>query len=653
MRQTGVTESPAMAHVLVVDDEMKMLKFLVEALPEFGYETTGCATAGETLEALKLQDFDLLLTDLKLPDTDGIELLRAALRTDPNLVVIVMTGYASLETAVEAMRAGAFDYIAKPFRMDLLLPALSRALEVRRLRLENVQLQEAMTIYDLARALSFPLNDSAILDKAVEAALQQSRADEVSIMLPTRDGQALYVAAVKGDHLERFLGAQAPIDEGVAGWVARNHQAVILYGTGGDSSLWAVSRRKNVCAALSMPMLAAGNFVGVINANIIRKHGHFTPGQLKTMSILVGILAPLLQSSRLFREVSEAEEKYRSIFENALEGIFQTTPDGRYLSANPALARMYGYDSPEELMKVVTDLQAQQYVNPEDRDRLKALYEKQGFVEGFETEVHKRDGDRVWISMNARAAKTQRGQTLYYEGTTEDITSRKEAEAELHAARERLRSLSRSLLQKMEAERYLIARELHDEIGQALTAVKLNLQSLKHQSRDRALVSAFPESISIIDKALEQVRSLSLNLRPSILDDLGLVAALRWLVDHMGRSAKLQIELTYDTLPRLPIEIETACFRIAQESITNVIRHAKAKNIVVGLHADDEALHLSVRDNGIGFDTTWAQTQAVHGGSVGLLGMQERAALVEGSISIDSTPGEGTEIKAHFALRRE
>jgi PAS domain S-box-containing protein len=400
-------------------------------------------------------------------------------------------------------------------------------------------------------------------------------------------------------------------------------------------------------------MLAAGNFVGVVNVNMTREHRLFTPGQLKNMSILASILAPILQSSLLFREVSEAEAKYRSIIENALEGIFQTTPEGKYLSVNPALARMYGYDSPEELMKSVTDLQAQQYVNPEDRDRLKALYEEHGFVEGFETEVYKRDGDRVWISMNARAAKTEQGQPLSYEGTTQDITSRKKAEAELHAARERLQILSRSLLQKMEAERHMIARELHDEIGQALTAVKLNLQSLKRQCRDRAAVSAFPESIGIIDKALEQVRSLSLNLRPSVLDDLGLVPAIRWLVDHMGRSAKLQIELTYDTVPRLPVEIETACFRIAQESITNAIRHAKAKNIVMGLHADDEALHLSVRDNGIGFDTTWAQTQAVHGGSIGLLGMQERAALVEGSISIDSTPGEGTEMKAHFPMRRE
>ena len=528
-------QNPSLGRLLIVDDEKDLLNVLIEVLSADGYETTGFTSASEALEAMKKQDFDLILTDLMLPDTNGIELLRAALRIDPNLVVIVMTGYASPETAVEAMRAGAFDYIAKPFRMDILSQALSRALEVSRLRREKVQLEEAMTIYDLSRVLSFPLNDGAVLGKAAEEVQQQTGADEVSIMLPTRDGETLYVAAVKGNYLERFLGAQVPLGgKSVAGWVARNHQAVVLYGAGGDASLRWVSRRKNICAAFSMPMLAAGNFVGVVNVNMTREHRLFTPEQLKNMSILASILAPILQSSRLFREVSEAEAKYRSIIENALEGIFQTTPEGKYLSVNPALARMYGYDSPEELMKSVTDVQAQQYVNPEDRDRLKALYEEHGFVEGFETEVYKRDGDRVWISMNARAAKTEQGQPLSYEGTTQDITSRKKAESELHAARERLQILSRSLLQKMEAERYMIARELHDEIGQALTAVKLNLQSLKRQCRDRALAAAFPESIGIIDKALEQVRSLSLNLRPSILDDLGLVPALRWLVDHMG-----------------------------------------------------------------------------------------------------------------------
>jgi PAS domain S-box-containing protein len=135
----------------------------------------------------------------------------------------------------------------------------------------------------------------------------------------------------------------------------------------------------------------------------------------------------------------QSEEKYRNIFNNAIMGTFQTTPDGRYLSVNPALARMYGYDSPEEMIDSIIDIGQQQYVNPADRTRLTALYREAGFVEGFETQAYRRDGGMVWISVNARAVRSERGEILYYEGTVEDITQRKLAEEALRESEERHR----------------------------------------------------------------------------------------------------------------------------------------------------------------------------------------------------------------------
>ena len=146
----------------------------------------------------------------------------------------------------------------------------------------------------------------------------------------------------------------------------------------------------------------------------------------------------------------QSEKKYRSIFDNAIEGIFQTTPDGRYLTVNPALARMYGYDSPEEMMGTVTDLQEQQYVVPEDRVRLKALYRQQGFVERFETQIYTKTRHKVWISMNAYAVKDADGNPIYYEGTAENVTERKNLEAQLRQA------------QKMEAIGTLAGGVAHD-----------------------------------------------------------------------------------------------------------------------------------------------------------------------------------------------
>jgi PAS domain S-box-containing protein len=149
-------------------------------------------------------------------------------------------------------------------------------------------------------------------------------------------------------------------------------------------------------------------------------------------------LRDITERKRAEEALMQSEKKYRSIFDNALEGIFQTTPDGRYLTVNPALARMYGYDSPGEMMEAVTDLQGQQYVVPEDRVRLKALYRQQGFVKGFETQIYTKNRDKVWISMNAQAVRDPEGNTLHYEGTTENITERKRAEEELQKAHRRL-----------------------------------------------------------------------------------------------------------------------------------------------------------------------------------------------------------------------
>ena len=161
-------------------------------------------------------------------------------------------------------------------------------------------------------------------------------------------------------------------------------------------------------------------------------------------------LRDITERKRTEEALLQSEKKYRSIFDNAIEGIFQTTPDGRYLTVNPALAHMYGYDSPEEMMETVTDLQEQQYVVPEDRVRLKALYRQQGFVKNFETQLYTKSRDKVWISMNAHAVTDPEGNTLYYEGTAENVTERKSLQVQLLQA------------QKMEAIGTLAGGVAHD-----------------------------------------------------------------------------------------------------------------------------------------------------------------------------------------------
>jgi signal transduction histidine kinase len=232
-----------------------------------------------------------------------------------------------------------------------------------------------------------------------------------------------------------------------------------------------------------------------------------------------------------------------------------------------------------------------------------------------------------------------------------DITERKQAEATRQESSRKLQVLSRRLVEAQESERRHLARELHDELGQTLTVAQLNLQVLL-QSPGGGALPHLKESLEAVERVLEQVRDLALNLRPSILDDLGLEPALIWLTNRQAELAGLKGEVQADALEhRLDAVIETECFRIAQEALTNVARHAQAKTVTVELRKQEEQLHLRVRDDGIGFNVAATREKAVRGASLGLLSMEERAALAGGHLEFNSILRRGSEIHAWFPLK--
>jgi two-component system sensor histidine kinase UhpB len=229
----------------------------------------------------------------------------------------------------------------------------------------------------------------------------------------------------------------------------------------------------------------------------------------------------------------------------------------------------------------------------------------------------------------------------------QDITERKRAEVALADYAKRLQSLSGRLLEAQESERRRIARELHDEIGQSLTAIKIHLHAAQRLSKNPK--SKLKECVQIVDQALIQTQNLSLNLHPPQLDELGLVVALRWHLDRQANAAGLIPYFSADPLPaHLHPNLEIACFRVVQEAITNVIRHAAASRVSVQLFQRGSDLHLVIRDDGLGFNTEAAQRRAAQGTSLGLVGMRERVELAGGRMELNSLPGKGTEIHAVF-----
>ena len=225
---------------------------------------------------------------------------------------------------------------------------------------------------------------------------------------------------------------------------------------------------------------------------------------------------------------------------------------------------------------------------------------------------------------------------------------------QLWVGRRRLQMLSQELLEVQEAERRHISRELHDEVGQALTAVKVNIQAAVRMSGTSSLNPYLEESIATVERTLDQVRNLSLDLRPSILDDLGVVAAVRWYLDRQAHRAGFQAHFNAE-MPkmRVPTDLETACFRIVQEAITNSVRHAQAQNVWVTIQqCNADELELIIQDDGVGFDVNAVMQRGAGDLSLGVLGMHERAELIGGRLEIQSDQVRGTEIRAIFPLTK-
>jgi signal transduction histidine kinase/PAS domain-containing protein len=221
---------------------------------------------------------------------------------------------------------------------------------------------------------------------------------------------------------------------------------------------------------------------------------------------------------------------------------------------------------------------------------------------------------------------------------------------QIQASGKRLEALSRRLLTVQEEERRHLAVELHDQLGQIYTAVKIKLDSVMRRLDDAEASAQLGEAISVVEGAIGTVRNLALDLRPAMLDDLGLSAALRWYADRFSRQFGIEMHLALDEFPNLDPAIATVCFRTVQEALTNVARHAGARNVWLDVHAQPREMRLQVRDDGRGFDVAAARDRAVRGESLGLLGMEERVSYASGTLHVKSTLGAGTSVSAILPL---
>ncbi len=356
---------------------------------------------------------------------------------------------------------------------------------------------------------------------------------------------------------------------------------------------------------------------------------------------VIAILEDVTARARLEAELRRSEADLLDIIDSAPVGIYRKTLDGELLMANRALANLLGYSSPEDLY--ATSRRQVLYHDPAERERLFSAFARGAQSLASVVELRRKDGSSVRVQWDARAVRDVEGKVLCHECFVRDLTARLNAERALRESRDKLSELSRRVIMAQEAERQSIARGLHDEIGQTLTAIRLSLTALQARLGEDSPPPELEDALAMSDLAARSVLELSVDLRPSVLDDIGLEAALHW---YLHRSAaRADIDVAFESTlggARLDSAIEVCCYRIAQEAMTNVLRHASARHVEVLLQRKNGNLVFTLRDDGTGFDVD-AMSKAPHEARLGLLGMAERAALLAGSVDFRSGPG-GTQM---------
>ena len=438
------------------------------------------------------------------------------------------------------------------------------------------------------------------------------------------------------------------LGDGFNGRVAQTGEPWAVTDGGGDVAVhsgWAGEER--IRAQLIVPLKSKGKVMGTLCA-ATRSPREFTTDEIELLNAIGNAIGVAVENAGLYqkeRETAEqlrqSEEDYRGLFENATEAIFVHDLDGKITAVNRACGKLTGY-APAEM----TGMDIGRFLSREGRNTVAEMVQRQlkgEAVEGpFELRLAKRDGTEAIVEL--MPSLIVRGeQPVGVQEIVRDVT-------EARRMQESLRFYVSEVLKAQEGERLRIARELHDDTAQALTGLSRRLDMLVDtlpSGEDRFPQGArerLEELRDQSDKILQGVRRFSRDLRPPVLDDLGLLPALKWLamaLEEQGIGANISV---LGEQHRLPDETELALFRIVQEALNNVRKHSCASAVELTVDFRDRGIRITIADNGQGFHLPGSTSDLAECGKLGIIGMQERTRLLGGTLSVHSEPGAGTSV---------
>jgi PAS domain S-box-containing protein len=524
--------------------------------------------------------------------------------------------------------------------------------------------EQAEILRDANIALTENLSLERVLTTLLDFLSKLVPYDSANVML--RNGDSHFVVSAlrryEDDEAAKFIAFDARTNP-ILERMCLTKESVIIADTHRERGWQWVNGAGHVRNWFGVPLVASGDVIGVYSVDKAEP-AFFQPEHVRLAETLAERAASAIRNAQLFEQsqhhvaeleermaerkrtetaLRESEERYRELFENARDAIYVHDLNGNYTSVNRAMETLTGYKREEIIGHNLAEFVPAEQLQY-GRESFYAKVAEQGETT-YEIDLLTRDGRRVPVEVRSQAIY-QSGVMVGVQSTARDITERK-------LAQEGLKMFSRQLIGAQEDERRRIARELHDQVGQILTAVKINLHTVQQVTHDSEVSCYIKDNIEAVDEALRLVRDLSVELRPSVLDDFGLVTALHWYVDRYTKRTGLTVDVVID-MPdedeRFSRELETACFRIAQEALTNIVRHAQASEVLLQLVKDGNVLLLSVKDNGVGFDLKRLRRRAPRAATLGLISMQERAHAAGGTIEIDSAISQGTEVRLTLPL---
>ena len=638
---TSPLSSP-LPSVLIVDDEPDICMGLGDFLKHNGYAVRAVQTGRDALREVEGGQIGVVILDLGLPDLSGLDVLRGIKKLDPLLPVIVLTASTQESHTMEALHCGAFTYLTKPYNSYELRFALRQIGDAQRLVSKVARVEGDLSASEERfRTVVGTTPDVVVL------------ADRNGTILLWNQAAAQLFGYTEGEVIGQPLTLLMPHRYREA------HQAGITrLGTTGETRIMGRT----------------------VELHGLRKDGTEFPLELsigigKTPSgvFYSGIIRDITRRKQAEEAQRQAEARYQSVVENAVEGIFQTTPDGRFLMANPSLAQMLRYDSPDMLVSTITDISRQLFADPKKREEILALLSQSGVVRAFETDLICRDGDVISVSVNARAVRDLHGALLYHEGTVEDISERKRLAADLLEE-----------IKVAEVTRWLgdIGHDVKNMLMPVLTGVDL-LREEVHEILDRLAARGEEAQGEASRKVSDELIEMIVNNTRRIQDRVreladavkGVTTAPEFkpcrisvcveavILSLRRYAAEKGVALHAEGLESLPViqADERRLFNALYNVIDNAIPEVPAGgSVTVRGQVDIEAdmFVISVADTGRGMPpdvrdalfTTQVISRKAGGTGLGTKIVKDVVDAHKGSIGVESELGVGTTIRIRLPL---